>query len=220
MLPFLSSYLRLNDTRVMQEESAPPLKMLLLRVPLKLPRPAPGRQRAGLVRRWVSRSPITSSVTYSRHLKTNLSAKTFKSQAHPLHISITHIPPPPAEESGEKVQGESPDPGFVAALSLGPSSFSTGTYGWKGSKRITIEVLNPDTGEKEKLQVQLRYVARFPHVPGTCSHVLPSFNATVLGSKGKDEEGEETKEEEEKKEERGEEKTEEEKEEKEDVQEE
>jgi len=134
--------------------------------------------------------------------KTNLSAKTFKSQAHPLHISITHIPPPPAEESGEKVQGESPDPGFVAALSLEPSSFSTGTYGWKGSKRITIEVLNPDTGEKEKLQVQL------------------SFNATVLGSKGKDDEGEETKEEEEKKEERGEEKTEEEKEEKEEVQEE
>jgi len=119
--------------------------------------------------------------------KANLSAKTFKSQARPLYINITHTPPPVAGKSGEEAQGESPDLGFVAALSLEPSSFSTGTYGWKGSKRIAIEVNNPDTGEKEKLQVQL------------------TFNATVLGSKGKDEEGEETKEEEEKKEERGEE---------------
>lgn len=109
--------------------------------------------------------------------KTNLSAKTFKSQAHPLHITITHTAPPVVEESVEKSPPESTDPGFLAALSLQPSSFSTGTYGWKGSKRVTIEVDNPDTGEKEKLQVQL------------------SFNATVLGSKGKDVEDEETKEE-------------------------
>jgi len=45
---------------------------------------------------------------------------------------------------------------------------------------MTIEVDNPDTGEKEKLQVQL------------------TFNATVLGSKGKDGDDEEAKEEEEK----------------------
>jgi len=109
--------------------------------------------------------------------KANLSAKTFKSQARPLHISITHTPPPVTEDSGEKASSEATDPGFLAALSLQPSSFSTGTYGWKGSKRVTIEVDNPDTGEKERLQVQL------------------SFNATVLGSKGKDGEDEETKEE-------------------------
>jgi len=66
----------------------------------------------------------------------------------------------------------------LAALSLQPGSFSTGTYGWKGSKRVTIEVDNPDTGEKERLQVQL------------------SFNATVLGSKGKGEDDDEMKEEE------------------------
>jgi len=130
--------------------------------------------------------------------KANLSAKMFKSQAHPLHISITHTPPPVVEDSGEKAPAESTDPGFLSALSLQPSSFSTGTYGWKGSKRVTIEVDNPGTGEKEKLQVQL------------------SFNATVLGSKGKDGEDEEAKGEEEKKEE----KDEEEKEDKEDVQEE
>jgi len=112
--------------------------------------------------------------------KTNLSVKTFKSQAHPLHIALTHTPPPVAEDSGEQASAEPTDPGFLVAFSLQPSSFSTGTYGWKGSKRVTIEVDNPDTGEKEKLQVQL------------------SFNATVLGSKGKDGEGEETKEEAEK----------------------
>ncbi|KAF9792260.1 hypothetical protein BJ322DRAFT_1149985 [Thelephora terrestris] len=109
--------------------------------------------------------------------KTNLSAKTFKSQAHPLHISITHTPPPVTEDAGEKASPDAADPGFLASFSLQPSSFSTGTYGWKGSKRVTIEVDNPDTGEKEKLQVQL------------------SFNATVLGSKGKDGEDEEPKEE-------------------------
>lgn len=107
--------------------------------------------------------------------KANLSAKTFKAQAHPLHINVTQTPPPAAEESDERVTPESTDPGFLAALSLQPSSFTTGTYGWKGSKRVTIEVDNPDTGEKERLQVQL------------------SFNATVLGSKGKDGDDEETK---------------------------
>jgi len=109
--------------------------------------------------------------------KANLSVKTFKSQARPLHITLTHTQPPIAEDSGESVSAESTDPGFLVAFSLQPSSFNTGTYGWKGSKRLTIEVDNPDTGEKEKLQVQL------------------SFNATVLGSKGKDGEEEETKEE-------------------------
>jgi len=120
---------------------------------------------------------VVSIAPYLPLLKANLSAKTFKSQARPLHISITHTPPPVTEDSGEKASSEATDPGFLAALSLQPSSFSTGTYGWKGSKRVTIEVDNPDTGEKERLQVQL------------------SFNATVLGSKGKDGEDEETKEE-------------------------
>lgn len=109
--------------------------------------------------------------------KATLSTKTFKSQAHPLHISITHTPPP-VEDSDKKASGEPTDSGFLTALSLKPSSFTTGTYGWKGSKRITIEVDNPDTGEKEKLQVQL------------------TFNATVLGSKGKGGDDEETKEDE------------------------
>ena len=97
-------------------------------------------------------------VPYCLFHKANLSVKTFKSQALPLHISVTHTPPPIVEGSGERALGDSTDPGFLAALSLQPCSFSTGTYGWKASKRVTIEVDNPNTGEKEKLQVQLRYV--------------------------------------------------------------
>ena len=60
-----------------------------------------------------------------------------------------------------------------------------------------IEVDNPDTGEKEKLQVQLRYVFSCPRIPNI-SHMSSSFNATVLGSKEKYGGDEETKEEEEK----------------------
>jgi hypothetical protein len=132
-------------------------------------------------------------VPYRPLSKTNLSTKTFKSQAHPLHISITHTPPPVVEGSSENVPAKSTDSGFLAALSLQPSSFSTGTYGWKGSKRVTIEVDNPDTGEKEKLQVQLTCVFSCPHTPNGRAHMSSSFNATVLGSKGKDGEDEETK---------------------------
>jgi len=52
--------------------------------------------------------------------------------------------------------------------------FSTGSYGWKGNKRVTIEVPNPEGGEGEKLQVMI------------------TINAAVIGSKqaGKDEEAE------------------------------
>lgn len=65
---------------------------------------------------------------------------------------------------------------------------------------MTIEVDNPDTGEKEKLQVQLTYVLCRTCISDTCAHMLFSFNATVLGSKGKVGDDEEAKEEEEKKE--------------------
>ena len=115
---------------------------------------------------------IVPILPYRLLSKTSLSTKTFKSQAHPLHITITHTPPPVAGDSGEKATEESTDPGFLAALSLQPSSFSTGTYGWKGSKRVMIEIDNPDTGEKEKLQVQLRYELFFPCTRNSCSYPL------------------------------------------------
>ncbi|KAH9001584.1 hypothetical protein EDB92DRAFT_1939394 [Lactarius akahatsu] len=85
----------------------------------------------------------------------------FKARALPLHVNVTHTP-----TTGEDGPPTSPaDPGFLGALSLQPSTFSTGSYGWKGSKRLTIELVDPDGGEKEKVQVML------------------TINATVIGSK-------------------------------------
>lgn len=97
-----------------------------------------------------------------------LPTSTFKSHALPLHINITHTPPsisPTSEgkndDSDDRVPVASTDPGFIGNLSLVPSSFSTGSYGWKGSKRITVELQNADgglDGEKEKVQVMLTCV--------------------------------------------------------------
>jgi len=81
-------------------------------------------------------------------------------------------------EDDSIVPAHTADPGFLGAITLLPGSMSTGSYGWKGSKRITIEIDNPDGGDKEKIQVQL------------------TFNATVIGSKSA--KGEEEEEEEEK----------------------
>lgn len=49
------------------------------------------------------------------------------------------------------------DVGFIGNLTLVPSSFSTGSYGWKGSKRITVELQasneEGEGGTKEKVVV-------------------------------------------------------------------
>jgi hypothetical protein len=50
------------------------------------------------------------------------------------------------------------DPGHLGGLTLVPTSFSTGSYGWKGNSRLTIELLNPEGGEKEKVTVMLKFV--------------------------------------------------------------
>ncbi len=53
----------------------------------------------------------------------------------------------------------STDPGFLGTSTLLPSTFATGSYGWKGSKRLTIELQNPEGGEeKEKVHVMLTCV--------------------------------------------------------------
>ncbi|KAI0373222.1 hypothetical protein BV20DRAFT_1111564 [Pilatotrama ljubarskyi] len=107
--------------------------------------------------------------------KANLAASAFKARALPLHVNITHTPPVLADDG--TVSLASTDPGFVGTTTLLPGTFATGSYGWKGSKRLTIEIQNPDGGEgaeKEKV------------------HVMLTINATVMGSKGaKDDEGEE-----------------------------
>ncbi|KAF8655809.1 hypothetical protein AX16_002894 [Volvariella volvacea WC 439] len=83
--------------------------------------------------------------------KTPLPATAFKSKAKPLHIHLSHTAPAEGEDAAEK------DPGHLAYLALVPSSFNTGSYGWKGSKRISIELPNPEgEEEKEKVTVMLR----------------------------------------------------------------
>ncbi|KAH9890568.1 origin recognition complex subunit 2-domain-containing protein [Cubamyces lactineus] len=107
--------------------------------------------------------------------KANMAASTFKARALPLHINITHTPPVLADDGTVSVA--STDPGFVGTTTLVPSTFATGSYGWKGSKRLTIELENPNAegGEdKEKEKV----------------HVMLTINATVMGSKGAKEEEE------------------------------
>ncbi|KII89303.1 hypothetical protein PLICRDRAFT_53762 [Plicaturopsis crispa FD-325 SS-3] len=95
--------------------------------------------------------------------KANLSSNDFKTRALPLHLNITHTPPSMTDK--DTVSVESADPGLIGSATLLPSSFSTGSYGWKGSKRIQIELDNPEGGEKEKV------------------HVMLTINATVMGSK-------------------------------------
>lgn len=94
---------------------------------------------------------------------------TFKTQALPIHVNFTHTPA--AVITNEEEPTASSDPGHIANATLLPTEFSTGSYGWKGARRITIELQGAE-GKKEKVQVMI------------------NINATVVGSKGaKDEEG-------------------------------
>lgn len=77
----------------------------------------------------------------------------FKSRALPLHVNITHTPPSIPDE--DTVNATSADPGFVGTTALVASVFNTGSYGWKGNKRIKVELENRETGEKEEVQVML-----------------------------------------------------------------
>lgn len=93
----------------------------------------------------------------------NIGATAFKAKALPLHINITHTPPAATEGTTEVAQT---DPGFLGSSTLIPTSFNTGSYGWKGNKRLTVELENSESGEKEKVQVMLTYVVRFFRLRG------------------------------------------------------
>ncbi|KAG2138964.1 hypothetical protein DEU56DRAFT_801110 [Suillus clintonianus] len=91
-------------------------------------------------------------------LKTGMGATAFKSRAQSLHVNISHTRPP--------TDVEPTDPGFLEAIELVSSSFSTGSFGWKGSKRMTVDLPKLE-GEEEGEKV----------------HVMLTINATVIGSK-------------------------------------
>ena len=97
-------------------------------------------------------------------MQANLAASAFKSRALPLHINITHTPPVLADDGS--VSLASTDPGFIGTSTLVPSTFATGSYGWKGSKRFTVELDNPNGDEKEKVHVILTCVPSFRVIGG------------------------------------------------------
>jgi len=71
----------------------------------------------------------------------------------PLHVNLTHTPPSiPDEDSAPATMA---DPGSIGSLTLVPSTFATGSYGWKGSKRIAVELMNDNGDQKEKVTVML-----------------------------------------------------------------
>ncbi|KAH9934951.1 uncharacterized protein B0H18DRAFT_979124 [Fomitopsis serialis] len=101
--------------------------------------------------------------------KATMAASQFKNRAMPLHVNITHTPPALPDAAGddkETVTVASQDPGFVGTTTLVPATFATGSYGWKGSKRVTIELQNADgaEGEKEKVHVMITWVSVVPCV--------------------------------------------------------
>lgn len=113
-----------------------------------------------------------------------LPASQFKAKALPLHVNVTHTPPSAGDD--DTVPSTSADPGQLGSLTLVPSSFNTGSYGWKGSKRLTVELEN-DTGTKEKVQVMLTYVVSNSYRLQACMILsdicIFRINATVLNSK-------------------------------------
>lgn len=78
--------------------------------------------------------------------------------------------PPPIDKPAAATQAL----GFIGHLALAPTNFSTGSYGWKGYKKILVELERSegDGGEKEKVWVQL------------------NINATVVGGKEAAKQGE------------------------------
>ncbi|OSD02051.1 hypothetical protein PYCCODRAFT_1435730 [Trametes coccinea BRFM310] len=91
--------------------------------------------------------------------RANLAASAFKARALPLHVNFTHTPPVLADDGTASLAAA--DPGFIGTTALVPTTFATGSYGWKGTKRVTLELQNPDEGaegEKEKVHVMISCV--------------------------------------------------------------
>ena len=65
---------------------------------------------------------------------------------------------PPAVRDDSSASPALNDTDFIGAVALQPCSFTTGSYGWKGSKRLAIDIVDPTSGEKKKVQVMLTYV--------------------------------------------------------------
>jgi zona occludens toxin (predicted ATPase) len=88
------------------------------------------------------------------NLQATMSHEGFMSNAPKIYVNLTHTPPPTDADGAPSTVD---DLGFLGNLVLVPTSFSTGSYGWKTSKKLTIELEDSQGGsEKEKLQVILK----------------------------------------------------------------
>ncbi|CAE6345709.1 unnamed protein product [Rhizoctonia solani] len=89
------------------------------------------------------------------------SAEDFKAKALPLHANLTQTPPKFGEsnDSAHTIA----DDGFIASIAMQPTTFNTGSYGWKGSGRMTVPL--PGGTEEETVTAMI------------------NINASVLGSK-------------------------------------
>ncbi|KAF8321670.1 hypothetical protein DL93DRAFT_2032110, partial [Clavulina sp. PMI_390] len=102
----------------------------------------------------------------------------FKRSALPLHVDFTHTPPSIETEEKAEAEGKSVvEAGMIGSVTMLPATFSSGTLGWKATKHLAIELTDPETGKKTKVNVQVQ------------------INALVKGSKpeagGKDAEDDE-----------------------------
>ena len=84
-------------------------------------------------------------------------ASDFKARAVPLHVVVTHKPPA-ARDDNDASPAPVDDTDLLGVVALQPCSFTTGSYGWKGSKRLAIDLIDPTGGEKKKVQVMLTSV--------------------------------------------------------------
>ncbi|KDN41935.1 hypothetical protein RSAG8_07152, partial [Rhizoctonia solani AG-8 WAC10335] len=91
--------------------------------------------------------------------KAPLSAEDFKSKALPLHVNLTQTPPDLDPESAPATS----DDGLLASIAMQPTTFQTGSYGWKGSRRMTIPLPGGTEGETVTVMINI--------------------NASVVGSK-------------------------------------
>jgi len=94
--------------------------------------------------------------------KSGVAASSFLKHTLPFTAHLTHTPP--SIPDGETVSAASADPGNIGSVKCLTTQFATGSYGWKGNKRVKMEITN-EAGEKEEVQVQI------------------TINATVIGSK-------------------------------------
>jgi hypothetical protein len=72
----------------------------------------------------------------------------FNEKALPLHVNLTHTPPKLHDNDDSEVVN---DPGHIGTLTLVPSTFPDGSNGWKGRKKVNVELLNVQPGEKASM---------------------------------------------------------------------